>query len=115
MCCKVTGNGPVRATLRWSTLMQKTTFTLGEAAELLSCHKETLRRAIKDGALRAARLGRGYRISRIDLEAFWTAQGGGELFGETVGEDQPVSPAQPREEKRRKEPTGPRQLTLPTS
>ncbi len=60
--------------------MVKTTYTLGEAAELLSCHKETLRRAILDGNLRAARLGRGYRISRIDLEAFWSACGGGELF-----------------------------------
>ena len=58
----------------------KTTFTLAEAAALLSCHTETLRRAIRDGALRAARLGRGYRISRVDLEAFWTASGGGELF-----------------------------------
>ncbi len=32
--------------------MAKTTFTLAEAADLLSCHKETLRRAIKDGTLR---------------------------------------------------------------
>lgn len=58
----------------------KTTFTLAEAAALLCCHAETLRRAIRGGELRAARLGRGYRISRIDLEAFWTACGGGELF-----------------------------------
>lgn len=95
--------------------MQKTTFTLGEAAELLSCHKETLRRAIKDGTLRAARLGRGYRISRADLEAFWTAQGGGELFGEAQGEEQPPSAPAPRETGRPKRPTGPQQLTLPTS
>ncbi len=60
--------------------VHKTTFTLGEASELLSCHKETLRRAIMEGRLRAAKLGRGYRISRMDLQAFWTAMGGGELF-----------------------------------
>jgi excisionase family DNA binding protein len=58
----------------------KATFTLAEAAVLLSCHRETLRRAIKDGELRAARLGREYRISRLDLEAFWTASGGKDLF-----------------------------------
>lgn len=61
--------------------MLKTTFTLAEAAQLLSCHKETLRRAIKDGSLSAARVGREYRFSRIDLQAYWTNTGGGELFG----------------------------------
>lgn len=58
----------------------KTTFTLAEAAELLSCHRETLRRAIRKGELQAAKLGRGFRISRRDLEAFWKAGGGGDLF-----------------------------------
>jgi excisionase family DNA binding protein len=61
--------------------MSKTTFTLAEAAALLSCHAETLRRAIKNGTLYAARLGREYRISRTDLQAFWTARGGSDLFG----------------------------------
>ena len=64
-----------------STPPGKTTFTLAEAAELLSCHRETLRRAIRNGELRAAKLGRGFRISRFDLESFWTASGGGDLFG----------------------------------
>lgn len=66
--------------------MRKTTFTLSEAAELLSCHPETLRRSIKDGVLCAARLGREYRISRSDLQAFWTARGGGELFHQQEAE-----------------------------
>ena len=73
----------------------KTTFTLAEAAELLSCHRETLRRAIRAGELRAAKLGRGFRISRFDLEAFWTASGGGDLFGKeaegAAGEDTPAA------------------------
>jgi excisionase family DNA binding protein len=60
--------------------MLKTTFTLAEAADLFNCHTETLRRAIHDGFLRAARLGREYRLSRSDLQAFWTARGGGQLF-----------------------------------
>lgn len=67
-----------------STPPGKTTFTLAEAAELLSCHRETLRRAIRNGELRAAKLGRGFRISRFDLESFWTASGGGDLFGDAV-------------------------------
>lgn len=62
----------------WS--MVKTTYTLAEAAKLLSCHTETLRRAIKDGVLRSARVGRGYRISRSDLQEFWSSRGGGVLF-----------------------------------
>ena len=62
----------------------KATFTLAEAAELLSCHRETLRRAIRDGELRAAKLGREFRVSRPDLEAFWTACGGGDLFDKST-------------------------------
>ena len=56
------------------------TFVLAEAAALLNCHPETLRRAVRKGSLQAARLGRGYRFSRSDLQTFWTAQGGGQLF-----------------------------------
>lgn len=92
----------------------KHTYTLGEAAELLSCHKETIRRAIKDGNLQAAKLGRGYRVSRVDLEAFWQAQGGGVLFEKV--EQQAVEPEPEPElvETKPKKPRGPEQLTLPT-
>ena len=76
-----------------STPPGKTTFTLAEAAELLSCHRETLRRAIRSGELRAAKLGRGFRISRFDLEAFWTASGGGDLFGKESGDAPAVQDA----------------------
>lgn len=76
---------------------QKTTFTLAEAAVLLSCHRETLRRAIRSGELRAARLGREFRVSRLDLEAFWAANGGGDLFEKQVepaeaGKEPPAPP-----------------------
>lgn len=89
-------------------MADKTTYTLGEAAELLSCHKETIRRAIKTGKLRAAKLGKGYRISRTDLEEFWQHIGGGMLF--------PDSPEPPPREVVEEEPKpkGPRQLKLPT-
>lgn len=94
--------------------MIKQTYTLGEAADLLSCHKETIRRAIKDGELKAAKLGRGYRVSRVDLEAFWANKGGGVLF-EKQEAAAPVTEAEPEpvQEKTKKN-SGPEQLTLPT-
>ncbi len=95
--------------------MSKTIFTLAEAAELLSCHKETLRRAIKDGVLRAARLGREYRISRPDLESFWAARGGGELFEKNAPESDAGTQENIRpevKETRPPKPSGPQQLTL---
>jgi len=95
----------------------KHTYTLGEAAELLSCHKETIRRAIKDGSLQAAKLGRGYRVSRVDLEAFWQAQGGGVLFEKAEPVEQQVLEPEPEPEpaeEKPKKPRGPEQLTLPT-
>lgn len=97
--------------------MRKTTFTLAEAAEVLSCHKETLRRAIQAGELQAARLGREYRISRADLQVFWTAQGGGELFmPEQSAEPEPAAKTPEAKEPQTKtqRPSGPEQLTLPT-
>ncbi len=98
--------------------MLKTTYTLSEAADLLSCHKETLRRAIMDGQLQAARLGRGWRISRIDLEVFWSAKGGGELFSkEELAARREEEAENPEREKKRsakeKKPV-PTQLLLPT-
>lgn len=73
--------------------MQKTTFTLAEAAQLLHCHTETVRKAILDGSLQAAKLGRGYRISRADLQKFWTASGGGELFDKEQDRGETAEPA----------------------
>jgi excisionase family DNA binding protein len=55
-------------------------FTIEKAAALLECHPETVRREIRDGKLKAARIGRDYRISRHQLEEYWRAQGGGQLF-----------------------------------
>lgn len=93
----------------------KTTFTLAEAAKLLSCHPETLRRAIKDNSLRAARLGRGFRISRPDLQAFWTERGGGDLFEKSgpEAEEVKIRPEQAQKSGPKKPPE-PQQLTLPT-
>ncbi len=87
----------------------KTTYTLAEAAELLRCHRETLRRAIRDGELRAAKLGRGFRISRFDLEAFWTASGGGDLFGK---EPEALPPQAERQQTQRPRRAKNRQMQL---
>jgi excisionase family DNA binding protein len=76
--------------------MHKTTYTLVEVAQLLRCHTETLRKAILDGSLQAARLGRGYRVSRAELLKFWEALGGGELFDKSedaAGSEIPLKPA----------------------
>ena len=58
----------------------KQVYTLVEAAKLLELNRETLRRAAKAGELRAAKVGNRYRVSRADLEEWWTARGGGWLF-----------------------------------
>lgn len=60
----------------------KTAYNLDELAHELGCHKETLRRHIQAGKLKAAKIGKDWKISRPDLEAYWQAQGGGKLFPE---------------------------------
>ena len=92
--------------------MTKTTFTLAEAAALLSCHAETLRRAIKNGTLPAARLSREYRISRTDLQAFWTTRGGTDLFGNGESILPPTVVDSPLPVQHKEEKTGPTQLKL---
>lgn len=95
-----------------SDLQDKTTFTLAEAAELMSCHRETLRRAIHDGQLQAAKLGREFRISKVDLENFWSSLGGGTLF--PVAGNQPDNEAETEKiaKKVEKKEKGPEQLSL---
>jgi len=92
--------------------MTKTTFTLAEAAALLSCHAETLRRAIKNGTLHAARIGREYRISRTDLQTFWSAGGGSDLFGNVEPPQPSTETASPLSLQQKTEKTGPMQLKL---
>lgn len=81
------------AALRWpwlananndneDTMSGPRTFTIVEVAELLQCNRATVDRAIRARHLQAAKLGRVYRISQLDLNAWWQARGGGELFPE---------------------------------
>jgi len=60
----------------------KTVYNVNEAADVLNCHPQTLRRAIRSGVLKAARIGKAVSISRFDLEAYYRAKGGGQLFAD---------------------------------
>jgi excisionase family DNA binding protein len=50
--------------------MQSEMFTADEVAERLGLHVRTVRNYIRDGQLKAVRIGKQYRIARADLEAF---------------------------------------------
>ena len=63
-------------------LMRKEVYTVKEAADLLHCHENTIRREIKRGKLKASKIGRDWRISRADLQSYWKSLGGNQLFVE---------------------------------
>ncbi|MCD0449913.1 helix-turn-helix domain-containing protein [Actinocorallia sp. API 0066] len=50
--------------------MEQRYYSVEEVAEVLGLHVKTVRAHIKDGRLRAAQLGRRYRVSAADLAAF---------------------------------------------
>jgi excisionase family DNA binding protein len=50
--------------------MTQELYTVAEAANILKLHVKTLRRKIRDGELESTRVGKQYRISRQQLEAF---------------------------------------------
>ena len=62
--------------------MKQQAFSLKDSASILGVHPDTLRRAIKAGKLRSAKIGKDYRIARTELERYFQAMGGGSLFGE---------------------------------
>jgi excisionase family DNA binding protein len=57
-------------------------YTADEVAGLLNLHVKTIRRYVRDGRLKARRIGKEYRIARADLDAF---------AGETRAADTPVA------------------------
>ena len=56
--------------------------TPNEVAEACGVHPETVRRWLREGQLRGAKIGHEYRISRREVSRFWRERGGGELFEE---------------------------------
>ena len=57
-------------------------YTADEVAGLLNLHVKTIRRYVRDGRLKARRIGKEYRIARADLDDF---------AGETRPADTPVA------------------------
>lgn len=68
-------------------------FTLQQAADLLACHPETLRRAAAAGKLVTIRIGRDRRIPESALRA-WIDGGGSTNAGQVVSIDR-RRPAKP--------------------
>jgi excisionase family DNA binding protein len=73
-------------------------FTLKELEGLYGPSERTLRREIKDGRLRAAKVAGAWRVLREDWQAWWEAQ----VFDPATGAPAPA---------RRRRRTGPRQPT----
>lgn len=49
---------------------KQTIYTVKEVAEMLKVHFQTILAYIKDGKLKAMKIGKGYRISKKDLDDF---------------------------------------------
>ncbi len=60
--------------------MEQRAFSLKEVASILGVHPETIRRAVKAGKLKAAKMGKDYRIAKSELERYFQAMGGTRLF-----------------------------------
>ncbi|MFI7387973.1 helix-turn-helix domain-containing protein [Streptomyces sp. NPDC049813] len=50
--------------------MQRQYYSLDEVADLLGLHVRTVRGYVRDGRLKAAQVGRRYRVTPADLDAF---------------------------------------------
>ncbi|MEV6974133.1 helix-turn-helix domain-containing protein [Kitasatospora sp. NPDC093806] len=64
-------------------------YSVEQVAELLGLHVRTVRGYVRDGRLRATRIGKQYRIARPDFEAFTGVEPGGPESGA------PAAPAVP--------------------
>ncbi|WP_197084568.1 helix-turn-helix domain-containing protein [Saccharothrix sp. ST-888] len=51
-------------------MVQQPYYSVDQVASLLGLHVRTIRTYVRDGRLKAARVGKQYRIAREDLEAF---------------------------------------------
>jgi len=58
--------------------MEETILTVEQVAQILQVHPFTVLKFIKQGKLKAAKLGRVYRIRRTEVDRFLDAQMGGE-------------------------------------
>lgn len=67
-------------------MTEQRTFSIPEVAEITGCCEETIRRHIRNDNLNAARPGKGYQVSRPELQRWWRDQGGGDLFNDDEGD-----------------------------
>jgi excisionase family DNA binding protein len=51
-------------------MMSQLLYTVDQVAERLNLHAKTIRRYIRDGRLKAKRIGKEYRVARVDLDEF---------------------------------------------
>nr|WSX48321.1 helix-turn-helix domain-containing protein [Streptomyces sp. NBC_00974] len=65
-------------------------YSVGEVAERLGLHVRTVRNYVRDGRLKAVRIGKQYRISRADFEALTSLPAEGTGAGSTPGADAPL-------------------------
>jgi len=63
-------NGTQTDTQQYTSKPPRRAFNIYGAAEYCSCRCAAVEEAIRDGRLRARRLGRGFVITREDLDAF---------------------------------------------
>jgi excisionase family DNA binding protein len=62
--------------------MRQQVLSIKDAATILDVHPDTIRRAIKAGKLKAAKIGRDYKIAKSELDRYFQAMGGTSLFGD---------------------------------
>lgn len=60
-------------------------YSVGEVAERLGLHVRTVRNYVRDGRLKAVRIGKQYRISRADFEALTSLPEAGDAGEPAVG------------------------------
>jgi len=72
--------------------MSEKYYSVDNIAEMLGIHPKTVRRYITEGKLRAAKVGKQYRVSGHDLSQFVEARGmGPQTEGGNVNNDSPVT------------------------
>jgi excisionase family DNA binding protein len=78
--------------------MSQQLFTVEQVAQSLNLHVRTIRNYVRAGRLKAARIGKQYRIARSDLEAFTGGPGPAiserpvEMFATSVVQIEGISP-----------------------
>lgn len=66
-------------------------YTVSKVSEILDLHPKTVRRFIREGKIRATRIGREWRVSKADLQQFAHAE-----LAQAPEEPQPATPLSSR-------------------